>query len=122
MGDAEGHQARKSQKIFGAQVASQRHVVTEQKRRDKINEGCVGLSIWTRGGMTSVSGVHLLYGADRGVRGSCKPLGSIRCYVMSRWTALLEDNIGREDLVSSRDTKLKPTNKADGLFTRNPAS
>eukprot|EP00884_Botryococcus_braunii_P010179 jgi/Botrbrau1/19162/Bobra.0077s0073.2 len=39
MGDDEGQQARKSQKVCGTQVASQRHVVTEQKRRDKINEG-----------------------------------------------------------------------------------
>lgn len=37
--DSSSGRGRKSQKTSGGQVASQRHVATEQKRRDKINEG-----------------------------------------------------------------------------------
>ncbi len=43
MGDASGLGSRKRARNGGTSSASRRHIQTEQKRRDKINEGSVSL-------------------------------------------------------------------------------
>ena len=42
-GELSGLASRKRGRNGSASSASRRHIQTEQKRRDKINEGCVGL-------------------------------------------------------------------------------
>ena len=45
MGDASGLGSRKRARNGGTSSASRRHIQTEQKRRDKINEGCDSLPL-----------------------------------------------------------------------------
>ena len=43
-GELSGMGSRKRGRNGSASSASRRHIQTEQKRRDKINEGCAGLA------------------------------------------------------------------------------